>query len=132
MLVTVVNTCDQEELEESDEDKVVLRVVRHEEARRKIAVGRVKIAIRHASIGEGIKDAISNFEDAYMEVRHRNERLPPELFNAEEAKAFLARAQSGSVPTTLADIVEPPVSPGADSVGVDTSMSSGLGPYPVP
>jgi serine/threonine-protein phosphatase 2B catalytic subunit len=52
-----------------------------------------------------------------------NERLPPELFDAEEAKAYLAQAQSGSLPTTPAvDSAESPVSP----TGVmDPSVSSG-------
>ncbi|KAG1849642.1 hypothetical protein DFJ58DRAFT_914815 [Suillus subalutaceus] len=61
---------------------------------------------------EGIQDAISDFEDAYTEVRHRNERLPLELFDADEAKVFLAKAHSGSLLTTPADIIESPVSCG--------------------
>ncbi|KAG2367192.1 Metallo-dependent phosphatase-like protein [Suillus spraguei] len=73
---------------------------------------------------EGIKDAISGFEDA-RKSDIENERLPPELFDAEEAKAFLAQAQSGSLPTTPADIIESPVSPGGVGIGVDSSMSSG-------
>ncbi|KAG2071440.1 Metallo-dependent phosphatase [Suillus decipiens] len=73
---------------------------------------------------EGIKDAISGFEDA-RKSDIENERLPPELFDAEEAKAFLAQAQSGSLPTTPADIMESPVSPGGVGIGVDSSMSSG-------
>lgn len=56
---------------------------------------------------EGIKDAISGFDDAYVlalllndcsrsspprrKSDIENERLPPELFDAEEAKAFLAQ-----------------------------------------
>ncbi|KAG2743240.1 Metallo-dependent phosphatase [Suillus brevipes Sb2] len=59
---------------------------------------------------EGIKDAISGFEDA-RKSDIENERLPPELFDAEEAKAYLAQTQSGSLPTTPADIIESPVSP---------------------
>jgi serine/threonine-protein phosphatase 2B catalytic subunit len=63
---------------------------------------------------EGIKDAISGFDDAYVSLffptversslpRRKsdieNERLPPELFDAEEAKAFLAlHAHSQSLP----------------------------------
>lgn len=73
---------------------------------------------------EGIKDAISGFEDA-RKSDIENERLPPELFDAEEAKAYLAQAQSGSLPTTPADIIESPVSPSGISVAVDPSMSSG-------
>ncbi|KAG1731711.1 Metallo-dependent phosphatase-like protein [Suillus lakei] len=73
---------------------------------------------------EGIKDAISGFEDA-RKSDIENERLPPELFDAEEAKAYLAQAQSGSLPTTPADTIESPVSPSGVSVAVDPSMSSG-------
>jgi len=47
---------------------------------------------------EGIKDAISGFDDA-RKSDIENERLPPELFDAEEAKAFLAlHAHSQSLP----------------------------------
>ncbi|KAG2152680.1 Metallo-dependent phosphatase-like protein [Suillus bovinus] len=73
---------------------------------------------------EGIKDAISGFEDA-RKSDIENERLPPELFDAEEAKAYLAQAQAGSLPTTPADTIDSPVSPGVAGVGVDPSMSSG-------
>jgi len=69
---------------------------------------------------EGIKDAISGFEDA-RKSDIENERLPPELFDAEEAKAYLAQAQSGSLPTTPAENTESPVSPTA----MDPSVSSG-------
>ncbi|KAG9311859.1 Metallo-dependent phosphatase-like protein [Chiua virens] len=49
---------------------------------------------------EGIKDAISGFDDA-RKSDIENERLPPELFDAEEAKAFLAQhAHSQSLPDT--------------------------------
>jgi hypothetical protein len=63
---------------------------------------------------EGIKDAISGFDDAYVSLSFpklersspprrksdiENKRLPPELFDAEEAKAFLAlHAHSQSLP----------------------------------
>ncbi|KIM69494.1 hypothetical protein SCLCIDRAFT_102981 [Scleroderma citrinum Foug A] len=48
---------------------------------------------------EGIKDAITGFEDA-RKCDVENERLPPELFDAEEAKVYLAQAQSQSPPQT--------------------------------
>ncbi|KIJ63055.1 hypothetical protein HYDPIDRAFT_113584 [Hydnomerulius pinastri MD-312] len=52
---------------------------------------------------EGIKDAISGFEDA-RKSDIENERLPPELFDAEEAKAWLAQhAHSQSLPDSPAD-----------------------------
>ncbi|KAJ8587253.1 serine/threonine protein phosphatase 2B [Rhizopogon salebrosus TDB-379] len=74
---------------------------------------------------EGIKDAISGFEDA-RKSDIENERLPPELFDAEEAKAYLAQAQSGSLPTTPAtEGIESPVSPTGASGVTDPSMSSG-------
>ncbi|KAG1741558.1 Metallo-dependent phosphatase-like protein [Suillus paluster] len=73
---------------------------------------------------EGIKDAISGFEDA-RKSDIENERLPPELFDADEAKAYLAQAQSGSLPTTPADNIESPVSPTGVSAGIDPTMSSG-------
>ncbi|KAG1887682.1 Metallo-dependent phosphatase-like protein [Suillus subluteus] len=155
MLVAVLNTCSKEELEESDEENIVSQVTHHEEARRKIiknkilAVGRwarvfallreesekvselksisgsSKLPYGTLALGtEGIKDAISGFEDA-RKSDIENERLPPELFDAEEAKAFLTQSQSGSLPMTPADIVQSPVSPGGVSPGLDTSMSSG-------
>ncbi|KAG2336106.1 hypothetical protein BDR05DRAFT_993414 [Suillus weaverae] len=56
---------------------------------------------------EGIKDAISGFKDVWKSDIE-NEPLPPELFDAEEAKAYLAQSQSGSLPTTPADTIESP------------------------
>ncbi|KIJ15122.1 hypothetical protein PAXINDRAFT_12040 [Paxillus involutus ATCC 200175] len=51
-----------------------------------------------ASGTEGIKDAISGFEDA-RKSDIENERLPPDLFDAEEAKAYLAQhVHSQSLP----------------------------------
>ncbi|KAG1887694.1 Metallo-dependent phosphatase-like protein [Suillus subluteus] len=148
VLVAVLNTCSQEELEESYKENVVSRVTHHEEARRKIvknkilAVGRIaqesekflelksisnssKLPYGMLALGtEGIKDAISDFEDA-RKSDIANERLPPEFFDAEEAKAFLAQAQSDSLLTTPTDIVKSPVSPGGASTGMDASISSG-------
>ncbi|KAF9235602.1 Metallo-dependent phosphatase-like protein [Melanogaster broomeanus] len=74
---------------------------------------------------EGIKDAISGFEDA-RKSDIENERLPPELFDAEEAKAYLAQhTQSQSLPET-------PLStdfsiPGAGSIraSLEAGLSSG-------
>ncbi|KAG1887675.1 hypothetical protein F4604DRAFT_1916483 [Suillus subluteus] len=123
------NTCSKEE---SDEESVVSQVAHYEEARGKIiknnilAVGCIthifallqygilvyalKLPYGTLALGtEGIKDAISGFEDA-RKSDIENERLPPELFDAEEVKAFLAQAQSESLPMTPVDIVESPVS----------------------
>ncbi|EIW74349.1 serine threonine protein phosphatase 2B [Coniophora puteana RWD-64-598 SS2] len=60
--------------------------------------GTTKLPYGTLALGtEGIKDAISGFEDA-RKSDIENERLPPELYDAEEAKAFLAEhlAQSQS------------------------------------
>ncbi|KAG1815066.1 Metallo-dependent phosphatase-like protein [Suillus subaureus] len=116
MLVAVLNTCSKEELEESDEENVVSRVS-HMKRRGKRSMDAL------ASGTEGIKYIISSSEDAFPayalgKSNIENEWLLSELFDAEEAKAFLAQAQS-------ADIVESPMSLGGAGAGVDTSMSSG-------
>ncbi|KAJ7150941.1 serine/threonine-protein phosphatase 2B catalytic subunit A1 [Mycena crocata] len=57
-----------------------------------------------ASGSEGIKDAISGFEDA-RKSDIENERLPPELFDAtsEEGKAIISASSSASIPSTPAE-----------------------------
>ncbi|KAH7882324.1 Metallo-dependent phosphatase-like protein [Phlebopus sp. FC_14] len=67
---------------------------------------------------EGIKDAISGFDDA-RKSDIENERLPPELFDAEEAKAFLAHAHSQSLPES------PTIGPSDSTSALDASFSSG-------
>ncbi|KAG1815060.1 Metallo-dependent phosphatase-like protein [Suillus subaureus] len=141
----------KEKLEESDKENVVSPVAHHEEARRKIIKNKILAVDRMARVfallrgvgegfrssgsselpygtlalgTEGIKDTISGFENA-RKSDIENEQLPPELFDAEETKAFLAHAQPGLLPTTPADIVEFPVSSGGASAGLDASMSSG-------
>ncbi|KAG1758030.1 Metallo-dependent phosphatase-like protein [Suillus lakei] len=145
MLVAVLNTCSKEELDELDEKNVVSPVAHPEDTaeRRKViknkilAVGRMarvyallrsisgsdKLPYGTLALGtEGIKAAISSFEDA-RKSDIENERLPPELFDAEETKVYLAQAQSGSLSTTLADPIESPVSP----TGVSGAMSISSG-----
>ncbi|KAG1885182.1 hypothetical protein F4604DRAFT_155672 [Suillus subluteus] len=72
--------------------------------------GSTKLPYGTLALGtEGIKDAISDFEDA-RKSDIENECLPLEFFDAEEAKAFLAQAQSGSLQTTPAETIKSPVS----------------------
>ncbi|EGN92500.1 hypothetical protein SERLA73DRAFT_172829 [Serpula lacrymans var. lacrymans S7.3] len=74
---------------------------------------------------EGIKDAISGFEDA-RKSDIENERLPPDLFDAEEAKAYLAQAQSqDSIPGTPSDGNDPPLSPAGLSASIESALASG-------
>jgi serine/threonine-protein phosphatase 2B catalytic subunit len=125
MLVSVLNTCTKEELEEHDELVVTPPTGASIETaeRRKIiknkimAVGRMarvfallreeseKVSELKSVLGssklpygtlasgtEGIRDAISGFDDA-RKSDIENERLPPDLFDAdsEEGKAILAQ-----------------------------------------
>ncbi|KAG2340101.1 hypothetical protein BDR05DRAFT_967344 [Suillus weaverae] len=128
-------TLSKEELEESDEEHIVSRVAHPEDERSskarslqldgwracllcseesekvselKSISGSGKLPYSTLVLGtEGIKDAISGFEDA-RKSDIENEPLLPELFDAEEAKAYLAQSQSGSLPTTPADTIESP------------------------
>ncbi|KAH7924364.1 Metallo-dependent phosphatase [Leucogyrophana mollusca] len=70
---------------------------------------------------EGIKDAISGFEDA-RKSDIENERLPPELFDAEEAKAYLA---AQSQPQSPYDGSDAPVSPTSLDSSLEAAISSG-------
>ncbi|KAG1815063.1 Metallo-dependent phosphatase-like protein [Suillus subaureus] len=111
MLVAVLNTCSKEELKESDEENVVSQVTHHEEVRRKIiknkilAVGRMahesenvselksiscssKFPYGTLAFGtEGIKDAISSFEDA-RKSDIENERLPQNFSMSKRQRLF--------------------------------------------
>ncbi|KAF8067748.1 serine/threonine-protein phosphatase 2B catalytic subunit A1 [Lyophyllum atratum] len=76
-----------------------------------------------ASGSEGIKDAINGFDDA-RKSDIENERLPPELFDAdsEEGKAIMSQ------PTTPAETAEsppPPVSPNGVAAGLEQAITSG-------
>ncbi|KAG2107340.1 hypothetical protein BD769DRAFT_1675621 [Suillus cothurnatus] len=73
-----------------------------------------------ALCAEGIKNAISGFEDV--------ERVPPDPFDAEEAKAFLAQAQSWLLPTIPTDTIKSPVS----SSGATFMLSGSLTTLPNP
>jgi serine/threonine-protein phosphatase 2B catalytic subunit len=81
-----------------------------------------------ASGSEGIKDAITGFEDA-RKSDIENERLPPELFDAdsEEGKAFISSSQ----PSTPAETAAYPVSPNGVTAGIEAAISKGsLPPSP--
>ncbi|KAJ3839216.1 Metallo-dependent phosphatase-like protein [Lentinula raphanica] len=86
-----------------------------------------------ASGSEGIKNAIKGFEDA-RKSDIENERLPPDLYDAEseEGKAIIA---SGSLPSTPAEGQEAPtpVTPNGVAAGLAAAISSGSVPSsPVP
>ncbi|KAF4616930.1 hypothetical protein D9613_008703 [Agrocybe pediades] len=74
-----------------------------------------------ASGSEGIREAISGFDDA-RKSDIENERLPPELFDAdsEEGKAIMSSSQ----PTTPAESVAqpPPVSPNGVREGLEKAL----------
>ncbi|KAG1833995.1 hypothetical protein DFJ58DRAFT_750240 [Suillus subalutaceus] len=65
---------------------------------------------------------ITSFNKRKSEIE--NERLPPELFDAEEAKAFLAQAQPRSTP---ADTIESPVTPS----GSPERWTDGFSAHPI-
>ncbi|KAF5383120.1 hypothetical protein D9615_005057 [Tricholomella constricta] len=75
-----------------------------------------------ASGSEGIREAINGFDDA-RKSDIENERLPPELFDAdsEEGKAIMSQ------PTTPSETLEspPPVSPNGVTAGIEKAISSG-------
>ncbi|KAI6165933.1 Metallo-dependent phosphatase-like protein [Pisolithus thermaeus] len=78
---------------------------------------------------EGIKEAITGFEDA-RKSDIENERLPPDLFDAEEAKAYLAHAQSMSVSEVAEENTGRTIDPSQSSTSLpsSTSLSSLTGP----
>ncbi|RXW22813.1 hypothetical protein EST38_g3060 [Candolleomyces aberdarensis] len=85
-----------------------------------------------ASGSEGIKDAINGFEDA-RKSDIENERLPPELVDAEsaEGKALMG---SGSLPQTPAELSNDaaPVNANGVSAGLEKVIASGsLPPSPL-
>ncbi|KAJ3748029.1 Metallo-dependent phosphatase-like protein [Lentinula detonsa] len=81
-----------------------------------------------ASGAEGIKNAIKGFEDA-RKSDIENERLPPDLYDAEseEGKAIIA---SGSLPSTPAEgqEVSTPVTANGVAAGLAAAISSGAVP----
>ncbi|KAK7439817.1 3',5'-cyclic-nucleotide phosphodiesterase (PDEase) (3':5'-CNP) [Stygiomarasmius scandens] len=77
-----------------------------------------------ASGSEGIKEAIKGFEDA-RKSDIENERLPPELYDAEseEGRAILA---SGSLPSTPAEGQESaPITSNGVTAGIEAAISNG-------
>ncbi|KAG5353428.1 hypothetical protein C0989_006946 [Termitomyces sp. Mn162] len=78
-----------------------------------------------ASGTEGIKDAINGFDDA-RKSDIENERLPPELFDAdsEEGKAILS--SQPSTPSEIVDSPPPPVTANGITAGLEKAISSGV------
>ncbi|KAF5356536.1 hypothetical protein D9758_008273 [Tetrapyrgos nigripes] len=77
-----------------------------------------------ASGSEGIKEAIKGFDDA-RKSDIENERLPPELYDAEseEGRAILA---SGSLPSTPAEDQEHvPITPNGVAASIEEAISNG-------
>ncbi|PFH47718.1 hypothetical protein AMATHDRAFT_67055 [Amanita thiersii Skay4041] len=76
-----------------------------------------------ASGTEGIKESINGFDDA-RKSDIENERLPPELFDAdsEEGKAIMSQPSS---PSENAETAPPPVSPNGVSEGLRSAIESG-------
>ncbi|KAG6885555.1 3',5'-cyclic-nucleotide phosphodiesterase (PDEase) (3':5'-CNP) [Termitomyces sp. T159_Od127] len=77
-----------------------------------------------ASGTEGIKDAINGFDDA-RKSDIENERLPPELFDAdsEEGKAILSSQPTS--PSENPDTQPLPVSPNGVTAGLEEAIQSG-------
>ncbi|KAM6492533.1 Metallo-dependent phosphatase-like protein [Amanita muscaria] len=166
MLVSVLNTCTKEELEESDDETLVspTSTASHEVGERRqiikskiMAVGkmaRVFSLLREesekvselksvsssgqlsyttlASGTEDIKDSITGFSDA-RKSDIENERLPPELFDAdsEEGKAIMAQPstpsedveeESPALASTVAEKLESAIGKGGLS-RIDTSSA---------
>lgn len=166
MLVSVLNTCTKEELEESDDETLVspTSTASHEVGERRqiikskiMAVGkmaRVFSLLREesekvselksvssagqlsyttlASGTEDIKDSITGFSDA-RKSDIENERLPPELFDAdsEEGKAIMAQPstpsedveeESPALANTVAEKLESAIGKGGLS-RIDTSSA---------
>ncbi|RDB30394.1 Serine/threonine-protein phosphatase 2B catalytic subunit A1 [Hypsizygus marmoreus] len=79
-----------------------------------------------ASGSEGIKEAINGFDDA-RKSDIENERLPPELFDAdsEEGKAIMSQP---STPSEHLESPPPPVTPNGVSASLEKAISSGSVP----
>ncbi|KAI9444079.1 serine/threonine protein phosphatase 2B [Lactarius indigo] len=150
MLVAVLNTCSQEELMESSDDESTAaerrRIVRNkilavgrmarvfsvlrEESERvselKSMSGSSKLPYGTLALGaEGIKDAIKGFDDA-RKSDIENERLPPELFDAdsEEGRAYI----SSSLPQTPAE--DPQLGGEVPPSGVAAALEEALSSAP--
>jgi len=132
MLLSLLNICTKEELEEADEGLIDIKESAAESAERKrviknkiLAVGRVSrvfALLREeservselksvagmkelptdtlANGAEGIKDLITNFDDA-RKSDIENERLPPDLYdaNSEEGRAMMSNPPTPSEET---------------------------------
>jgi len=158
MLVSVLNTCTKEELEEHDDELVITSpssasietAERRKIIKNKImAVGRMarvfallreeseKVSELKSVLGssklpygtlasgtEGIRDAISGFDDA-RRSDIENERLPPDLFDAdsEEGKAMLGSPAQPSSPAE-SGVQFVPVSPNGLAEGLEKAAKA--------
>ncbi|KAJ7897640.1 Metallo-dependent phosphatase-like protein [Mycena olivaceomarginata] len=146
MLVAVLNTCTTEELQEEDVPMPETPTVREESEKvseLKSISGSSKLPYGTLASGsEGIKNAITGFHDA-RKSDIENERLPPELVDAEseEGKALMSSGSSvpssgasSPLPTTPTDetsaaapAVADPITPGTlASAGAETESKTGL------
>ncbi|EAU82917.1 serine/threonine-protein phosphatase 2B catalytic subunit A1 [Coprinopsis cinerea okayama7 len=76
-----------------------------------------------ASGTEGIKEAINGFEDA-RRSDIENERLPPELFDADSEEGRALISSSSSIPATPAEAQEqPPFSANGVNAGLEKAMA---------
>ncbi|KAG2033715.1 hypothetical protein BDR03DRAFT_966709 [Suillus americanus] len=68
---------------------------------------------------------LSVFITSFYRLKSHIKNEPLWNFSMPKTEDSLAQAQSGSLPTTLAETIKSPLSPSGVSVGVDTSVSSG-------
>ncbi|KAF7761409.1 hypothetical protein Agabi119p4_9401 [Agaricus bisporus var. burnettii] len=125
MLVAVLNTCTKEELEESDDDLSLISSAEEESAERRKSICPSSRGIRKGfRIEECIKESIQGFDDA-RKSDIENERLPPELFDAdsEMGKAIMSQ------PSTPKEIMEDQAS-GVNVNGVNAGLEKAL-PSPI-
>ncbi|KAF9067088.1 Metallo-dependent phosphatase-like protein [Rhodocollybia butyracea] len=152
MLVAVLNTTTKEELEESDEEDEVMpspisptpSTPEESELRRKViknkimAVGRVaRVFALLREDAERVSELKSISGSSKFTICRKsdieNERLPPDLYDAEseEGKAIIA---SGSIPSTPAEGQEPstPVNSNGVAASLEAAISSGSIPSITP
>ncbi|EJD43399.1 Metallo-dependent phosphatase [Auricularia subglabra TFB-10046 SS5] len=77
---------------------------------------------------EGIKDAITSFEDA-RKSDIENERLPPDLVDPEDAEAMAIFASAPSTPSAQTDFSSEPMTP-PHVTPIDTTPASSVPPSP--
>ncbi|GLB39091.1 putative serine threonine-protein phosphatase [Lyophyllum shimeji] len=77
-----------------------------------------------ASGSEGIKEAIQGFDDA-RKSDIENERLPPELFDADSEEGKALMSSQPATPSDSMDSPPPPVSANGVTAGIEKAISSG-------